>query len=85
MTPSSGDTDLIPPALAARIQAVAEQEQRGAADVVREALERYLAEVPSGHRRRRVFKTEELSDADLAAMTEGRMDSRHDQLNAELE
>ena len=37
------NTDLIPPALAAQIQAAADDEHRPAADVVREALERYLS------------------------------------------
>jgi PHD/YefM family antitoxin component YafN of YafNO toxin-antitoxin module len=32
-----------------------------------------------------VFKTEELSDAEIQAITEGGMDARHDHLNAELE
>lgn len=36
-------------------------------------------------RDRVVFKTEELSDAELQAITEGGMDPRHDHLNAELE
>ena len=36
-------------------------------------------------RDRTVFKTEELSDAELNAMTDGGMDPRHDHLNTELE
>jgi len=36
-------------------------------------------------RDRVVFKTEELSEADIKAITEGGMDQRHDHLNAELE
>jgi PHD/YefM family antitoxin component YafN of YafNO toxin-antitoxin module len=36
-------------------------------------------------RDRVVFKTEELSEAELQAITEGGMDPRHDHLNAELE
>jgi prevent-host-death family protein len=36
-------------------------------------------------RDRMVFKTEELSEADIKAITEGGMDARHDHLNAELE
>ena len=36
-------------------------------------------------RDRTVFKTEELSDAELNAMTDGGMDPRHNHLNTELE
>lgn len=36
-------------------------------------------------RDRGVFRTEELSDAELQAITEGGMDPRHYHLNAELE
>ena len=36
-------------------------------------------------RDRVVFRTEELSDAEIQAMTEGEMDPRHNHLNAELE
>ncbi len=36
-------------------------------------------------RDRAVFKTEELSDLEIKAITEGGMDHRHDHLNAELE
>ena len=36
-------------------------------------------------RDRLAFKTEELSDAELHAITEGGMNPRHDHLNAELE
>jgi len=36
-------------------------------------------------RDRVVFKTEELSEAELQTITEGGMDPRHDHLNAELE
>jgi prevent-host-death family protein len=36
-------------------------------------------------RDRQVFKAEELSDAEIKAITEGGMDARHDHLNAELE
>ena len=36
-------------------------------------------------RDRTVFKTDELSDAELHAMTDGGMDPRHDHLNTELE
>jgi hypothetical protein len=32
-----------------------------------------------------VFKTEDLSDAEAQAITEGGMDSRHDHLDAELD
>ena len=40
----NGDTDLvIPPALAAEIQAVADGDGRPAADIIRDALESYLA------------------------------------------
>jgi len=38
------DTDLIPPALVAEIQAAAAAEHRQPAEVVQEALQRYLAE-----------------------------------------
>jgi len=48
MKPGS-DTDLnIPPALFAEIQAAAHEAHRPAADVVREALERYLADWRKG-------------------------------------
>jgi hypothetical protein len=36
-------------------------------------------------RDRAVFRTEDLTDAELQALTEGGMDPRHDHLNAELE
>ncbi len=36
-------------------------------------------------RDRTVFKSEELSEAELKAITEGGMDPRHNHLNAELE
>jgi prevent-host-death family protein len=36
-------------------------------------------------RDREVFKTEELSEAEIKAITEGGMDARHNHLNAELE
>jgi len=35
-------------------------------------------------RDRAVLKTEEMSEADIKAITQGTMDSRHDHLNAEL-
>ncbi|MGD0108118.1 MAG: ribbon-helix-helix protein, CopG family [Rhodopila sp.] len=42
---STGDNDtlMIPPALLAQVEAAAEEEHRTTADVVREALERYLS------------------------------------------
>jgi len=50
MKPGS-DTDLVvPPALLAEIQAAADEAHRPAADVVREALERYLADWRNGVR-----------------------------------
>ncbi len=36
-------------------------------------------------RDRVVFRTEELTDGEVKAITEGGMDTRHDHLNAELE
>jgi PHD/YefM family antitoxin component YafN of YafNO toxin-antitoxin module len=36
-------------------------------------------------RDREVFKTEELNEAEIKAITEGGMDARHNHLNAELE
>lgn len=36
-------------------------------------------------RERIVFRTEDLSQAEIQAITQGRMDTRHDHLNAELD
>ncbi|MDE1905894.1 MAG: type II toxin-antitoxin system Phd/YefM family antitoxin [Rhodospirillales bacterium] len=36
-------------------------------------------------RERIVFKTEDLSEAEIQAITQGGMDARHDHLNAELD
>ena len=44
MKPSS-ETSLIPPALVAQIEAAADEEHRTAADVIRDALERYLVQM----------------------------------------
>ena len=82
----TSDTGLVIPAdLSAEIQAAADQEHRPASDIVRDALERYLTETRLARRRREVFKIEDLSDAELAQITERGMDPRHDHLNAELE
>ena len=60
MTPGS-DTDLaIPPALAAEIQAAADDEQRPAAEVVRDALEGYLENHRSRLRERGSQRAREL-------------------------
>jgi hypothetical protein len=83
---SDSSTDLaIPPALAAQIQAAAEEEHRPAIDVLRDALVRYLRESRPERHGRVAFKTEDLSAAELDAITEGGMDPRHDHLDAELE
>lgn len=43
-------------------------------------------EFPRNQRRERVvFKTEDLSEAEIQAITQGSMDARHDHLNAELD
>ncbi len=45
-----------------------------------------LQEIERLKRRERVvFKTEDLSEAEIQAITQGGMDARHDHLNAELE
>ncbi|OYV35004.1 MAG: hypothetical protein B7Z80_19680 [Rhodospirillales bacterium 20-64-7] len=45
-----------------------------------------LQEIERLKRRERVvFKTEDLSEAEIQAVTQGRMDARHDYLNAELD
>jgi hypothetical protein len=49
-----------------------------------EALKQPLSISRNG-RERLVFKTEELSDAEINAITEGEMDPRHASLDAELE
>jgi hypothetical protein len=73
---------VLPPALVAEIEAAAAEEHRSALDVIQDAVTRY---VTAKRRQRVVFRTEDLSDAELEAMTQGGMDSRHDHLNAELE
>ncbi len=80
--PADAASLAIPPALLKEIEAAADEEHRPASDVVREALERYMRQK---RRDRRVFRTEDLSDAELRAITEDGMDARHDHLNAELE
>ena len=104
----------IPPALLVGIQAAADEEQRPAADVLQDAVTRYLrekrwertlaygverakalrltqADVPcligesrSEQRGRRVFRTEDLTAAELEAIGTTEMDGRHDHLDAEL-
>jgi hypothetical protein len=78
------DTNLfvLPPALLAEIEAAAAEEHRSALDVLQDAVARYMT---ARRRDRSVFRTNELSDADLRAITEGGMDDRHAHLNAELE
>ena len=45
-----------------------------------------LQEIERLKRRERVvFKTENLSEAEIQAVTQGRMNARHDHLNAELD
>jgi hypothetical protein len=61
-----GDTDLvIPPALAAEIQAAAEAEHRTAADLVKDALERYLTD----RRERTSYTREEARPTSAEAAT----------------
>ncbi len=76
------DTLVIPPGLLAEIRAAADEEQRPPLDVLQDAVKRY---VTARRRARTVFRTEDLSAAELAAITEGGMDARHNHLNAELE
>ena len=81
MTPDSGLELAIPPSLAARIQTAAEEEHRSAIDILRDAMDRYLA----ARDRREVLRTEELSAADLEVILAGTMDMQYDYLNAERE
>lgn len=61
---SSGTSDLtIPPALMADIQAAAEDEHRPATEVVRDALERYLAEWRKGASPRHAQARRSLAEA----------------------
>jgi len=83
---SGRGTDLaIPPGLAAQIQAAAEEEHRPALDVLRDAMASYLRQSRLQRDGRVAFRTEDLSAAELAAITDGGMDPRHNHLNAELE
>lgn len=79
------DTDLSPPALVAEIPVAAEDQYRPAPNVVQEALEPSSKEARAAPYRRVVFATKALSDAELAAITEGDMDPRHNHLSVELE
>jgi hypothetical protein len=79
---SVSDTFAIPPDLLAEIRAAADEEHRPALAVLRDAVNRYVTAKRHG---RTVFRTEALSAAELAAITEGGMDPRHNHLNAELE
>ncbi len=80
------DTDFaIPAALAAQIRAAAEEEHRPPIDVLHDAPACYLRESRLKRHGRVAFKTEELSATELAAITEGGMDPRHNHLDAELE
>ena len=81
MTPDIGLELAIPASLAARIQTAAEEEHRPAIDILRDAMDHYLA----ARDRREVLRTEELSAADLEAILAGTMDTQYDYLNAELE
>ena len=81
MTPDSGLELAIPPSLVARIQTAAEEEHRSAIDILRDAMDRYLA----ARDRREVLRTEELSAADMDSILAGTMDTQYDYLNAELE
>ncbi len=81
MTPDNGADIAIPPALAAQIQAAADEEHRPAIDLLSDAVARYLA----ARNRREVLLTENLSDEDVAAILRGSMDRQFDHLNAELD
>ncbi len=81
MIPDSGLELAIPASLAARIRSAAEEEHRPMIDILRDALDRYLA----ARDRREVFRTEELSVADMDSILAGTMDPQYDYLNAELE
>ena len=81
MAPDNGIELALPPGLAAQLQAAAEVEHRPAIDVLRDALERYLA----ARDRREVFRIEDLPEADIAAILEGEMDPKYETLNVELD
>jgi len=69
-----GNTDLIiPPELAADIQAVADGEHRPAADVVRDALERYLTDrsKPTRHSKENPTQTPVEAAARLRELRKG--------------
>jgi hypothetical protein len=72
----------IPPDLLAQIREAADEEHRSALAVLQDAVKRY---VQAKRRDRQVFRTQDLSAAELAAITSGGMDARHNHLNAELE
>ena len=69
----------IPPALLAEIEAEARKEHRPALE---DAMHGYLRQK---QRERRAFRTEDLSEAEIAAIVGGQMDPRHNHLDAELE
>lgn len=81
-TGSSSPELTIPPALLARIEAEAAAEHRSAVAVLEDAVHDYVSRK---RRERLVFRTEDLSEAEVAAIVGGRMDPRHDPLDAELE
>jgi len=81
MRPDRGLELAIPPSLAARILTAAEEEHRPAIDILRDAMDQYLA----ARDRREVLRTEELSAVDPEALLAGTMDPQYDYLNAELE
>ena len=77
----------IPPDIVAQVRAEALEEHRPMLDILRDAVSNYVESQRQQRKQRirRVFKAEELSDAEVAAIVSGAMDSRHDHLNAELE
>lgn len=93
MKPTGENTPFVlPPSLLAEVEAAANEEHRPVADVLRDLVERGLkdrrweAHAGKEHRRvRTVFKTQDLSDDELKALTEGAMDARHNHLDAELQ
>ncbi len=80
MTPDSGLELAIPASLAARIRSAAEEEHRPMIDILRDAMDRYLA----ARDHREVSRTEDLSAADIEAILAGTMDTQYDYLNGEL-
>jgi hypothetical protein len=82
MDAPDSSTLTIPPALLAEIEAEARKERRPALSVLEDAVHGYVRQK---QRERRVFRTEDLSDAEVAAILGGRMDPRHDHLDTELE